>query len=198
MQRRVSDEYVVAIDSTEPEAEGLLGTVELISNNLASRQALTLSKDPGRANAVLGGKAHQIDGVLFQYWLTVTPVSEADDVSAVSASAYIVLPESTQLAEQTAPTEQPAPAAQASVAPAPRRAASVSIPNAGKDALISPLRIAAPATALQCGNRRYGVLQASFMSEAEPCSLLQTDARTDSIVFFLKHQADHDTRRLPA
>ncbi len=189
MLKRVSDEYVVAVDAAEPQAESLRGTVELISNNLASRQALTVSTDPARANAVLGGKAHQIDGVLFQYWLTVTPKSDADDVSAVSASAYIVLPEATQLAEQ------PAVADVAPAAAPPERPASISIPNAGNDALISPLRIVAPTSAIQCGSQRFSVRQASFMS-APSCSLLQADARADSVVFFLAHQVNHGLVRL--
>ncbi|MDH3265794.1 MAG: hypothetical protein OEM25_02405, partial [Gammaproteobacteria bacterium] len=106
MQKRVSDEYVVAADLREPTAEGLRGTVELISNNLANRQALVLSSDETRTNAVLSGKAHQIDGVLYQYWLTVTPQNEDDDVTALSASAYIVLPE-TQLADRPGPKAGP-------------------------------------------------------------------------------------------
>ena len=191
MLRRVSDEYVVALDTSDPATDGLQGTVELISNNLANRQALTLSNDPQRANAVLGGKAHQIDGVLFQYWLTVTPKGETDDVSPVSASAYIVLPEATRVVETPPAAAEPAP-----VAAAPRRPASISIPNAGKDALISSLRIASPTSAIQCGDQRYGVLQASFMSASEPCSLLQTDARADAIVFFLEHQVNHGLVRL--
>ena len=90
--KRVEHDYVVSIDLIEPPASGLEGTVELISNNLANRQALTLSADASAANAVLSGKAHQIDGVLHQYWVTVTPTGETDDVAALSASAYIVLP----------------------------------------------------------------------------------------------------------
>ena len=67
-------------------ASGLEGTVELISNNLANRQALTLSTEAEATNAVLGGKAHRIDGVLHQYWVTITPGGDADDVAALIAN----------------------------------------------------------------------------------------------------------------
>jgi len=190
MQKRVSDEYVVATDLREPVEPGLRGTVELISNNLANRQALTLSNDETRTNAVLSGKAHQIDGVLYQYWLTVTPQSEDDDITALSASAYLVLPD-TQLAAK--PDPRPAPTAVETIAVTP---ASVSIPNAGKEALISPLRLSSPTTLSDCLNSGIAIRDASYMTGVRSCSLLQTEARTDSIVFFLEHQANHGLVRL--
>ncbi|NNF41232.1 MAG: hypothetical protein HKN64_07615, partial [Woeseiaceae bacterium] len=190
LQRRVADDYVVATDVREPTAEGLHGTVELISNNLASRQALTLSSDVSRANAVLSGKAHQIDGVLFQYWLTVTPRNEDEDIAALSASAYVILPE----APTASMAKAPVPTARESrQAPAP---ASISIPNAGKDALIGPLRLAAPASADECRDGGFTVREASYLARSPRCSLLQTEARTDSIMFFLEHQANHGLVRL--
>lgn len=197
MQKRVSDEYVVSTDVNEPAASALRGTVELISNNLANRQALTLSADAEKANAVLSGKAHQIDGVLFQYWLTVTPRSETDDVTAVSASAYIVLPAAERFAEPAAEPEPADVQTAASIAdPVPARPAMISIPNAGKDALITPLRIAAPTSPSDCSSGGVRVREASYMARGRPCSLLQTDAKADSVVFFLEHQPSHGLVRL--
>lgn len=190
MQRRVSDEYVVATDLREPTADGLEGTVELISNNLANRQALVLSNDETRTNAVLSGKAHQIDGVLHQYWLTVTPQSDGDDVTALSASAYIVLPE-TQLVAKSDP--RPDSTAIETVAVRP---AAISIPNAGKDSLISPLQLSSPTSFADCQNGGVAIREATYMTGVRPCSLLQTKARADSIVFFLEHQARHGLVRL--
>jgi len=187
MQKRVTDEYVVATEKSEPLARGLQGTVELISNNLASRQALTLSTDPSRTNAVLSGKAHRIDGVLFQYWLTVTPKSETDDVAALSASAYIVLPDALPL---ETPAEQPA------VTNVATRPVSISIPNAGKDSLISALRIEAPTSFADCTGGGVAIREATYMAGTRPCSLLQAEARVDSIVFFLAHQNNHGLVRL--
>ena len=177
LKKRVRDEYVVSVDLVEPPAPGLEGTVQLISNNLANRQALTLSADSSATNAVLSGKAHPIDGALHQYWVTVTPSRDTDEIAALSASAYVVLPD--------APREKPAPVvvAQTNMAVPPRPAPPpVSIPNAGKDALITPLSIAPPAARAECGRHA--------------CSLLQTEARVDSIVFFLEHQANHGLVRL--
>ena len=108
LKKRVEDDYVVSVDLVEPPASGLEGTVELISNNLANRQALTLSTDEDATNAVLSGKAHRIDGVLHQYWVTVTPSRDSEDIAALSASAYVVLPESQEL-----PTDSPVVAVRA-------------------------------------------------------------------------------------
>jgi hypothetical protein len=190
MQRRVSDEYVVATSLREPVADALQGTVELISNNLANRQVLTLSSDEARTNAVLSGKAHQIDDVLYQYWLTVTPQSEEDDVAALSASAYIILPDA-PVAAKTSPTGDRTDAQAVAASPA-----FVSIPNAGKDSLISPLQLSAPTSFSDCRDTGIAVREATYLTDARPCSLLQTRARVDSIVFFLEHQANHGLVRL--
>ena len=66
LKKRVEDDYVVSVDLVEPPAAGLEGTVELISNNLANRQALTLSTEAAATNSILSGKAHRIDGVLHE------------------------------------------------------------------------------------------------------------------------------------
>jgi hypothetical protein len=182
LQRRVENDYIVAVDLVEPVAGGLEGTVELISNNLAHREALTLSVDADATNAILSGKAHQINGVLHQYWVTITPRGDADDVAALSASAYIVLPDTVGGAAQgtaahTAPVRPPATVAVQRPTRPP-----VSIPNAGKDAFIGPLSIAAPRSFNECGTG--------------PCSVLETQAHVDSILFFLQHQANHGLVRL--
>ncbi len=190
MQKRVSDEYVVATDLREPTAKGLEGTVELISNNLAGRHALTLSSDETRTNAVLSGKAHQIDGVLFQYWLTITPQDVEDDVAALGASAYVILPDTAVVASRE-PVLDKAPAAPVKATRSP-----ISIPNAGKDALISPLELASPASFADCKDGSVAIREAGYMSEVRPCSLLVTEAQADSIIFFLEHQVNHGLVRL--
>ena len=180
LKKRVEDDYVVSVDLVEPPSSGLEGTVELISNNLANRQALTLSTDDTATNAILSGKAHPIDGVLHQYWVTITPSTDTDEIAALSASAYVVLPEAASVARKDPPKETPlvGPIAGRQERPRP----PVSIPNAGKDALISPLTIARPASYSDCG--------------LGSCSMLETRARVDSIVFFLEHQANHGLVRL--
>ncbi len=178
LKKRVEDDYVVSVDLIEAPASGLEGTVELISNNLANRQALTLSTEEDATNAILSGKAHRIDGLLHQYWVTVTPSRESDEIAALSASAYVVLPASTE------PSYRPvaAPPVVAVAATRPKIPPPVSIPNAGKNPLISELQITAPLSRSDCG--------------MHSCSILQTQARVDSIVFFLEHQANHGLVRL--
>ena len=190
MQKRVADDYVVAADLREPESPALKGTVELISNNLAGRDALTLSKDESKANAVLSGKAHRIDGALYQYWLTVTPQSADDDVAALSASAYVVLPEVTPA--NSPPRHVPA----GDDTTPPVVPALVSVPNAGNNALIAPLRLAPPSSFSECRDGSVAIREASYMTSIRPCSLLKTEARADSIVFFLQHQSNHGLVRL--
>lgn len=178
LKKRVEDDYVVSVDLIEAPANGLEGTVELISNNLSNRQALTLSTEEAATNAVLSGKAHQIDGVLHQYWVTVTPSRETEEIAALSASAYVVLPESMERpARRSASPAVVARAEAKPVIPPP-----ISIPNAGNDSLISTLQITAPLSRSDCG--------------MHSCSILQTQARVDSIVFFLEHQANHGLVRL--
>ena len=179
LKKRVEDDYVVSVDLVEPPASGLEGTVELISNNLANRQALTLSTDEAYSNALLSGKAHPIDGMLHQYWVTITPSGSDDDVAALSASAYIVLPAN----EARPPVAVPPAVKPVSTAVRTNRPTPpVSIPNAGKDAMIGPLAIVSPPALVDCGFRS--------------CSMLETRARVDAIVFFLEHQANHGLVRL--
>lgn len=194
MQKRVSDDYVVAKDLRESTSPGLGGTVELVSNNLASRQALTLSDDTSKSNAILGGKAHQIDGALYQYWLTVTPRSEGDGVSALGASAYIVLPDAALA--QTPPVRELDPVDSQNRSQPAQSPALVSIPNAGKSPLISPLQLAAPDSYSDCKDGSVLTREAGYMSGVRPCSLLLAKAQADSIVFFLQHQANHGLVRL--
>ena len=178
LKKRVADDYIVSIDLVDPPANGLEGTVELITNNLANRQALTVSSEADATNAILSGKAHKIDGVLHQYWVTVTPNSEAEEIAALSASAYLVLPNAATMPGQQTGTQT----AVAVAATRPKISSTVSIPNAGKDALISSLRVSAPRSRSDCGTHS--------------CSILQTEARADSIVFFLVHQANFGLVRL--
>jgi len=178
LKKRVEDDYVVSVDLVEAPAHGLEGTVELISNNLANRQALTLSTEESATNAILSGKAHRIDGLLHQYWVTVTPSRETEEIAALSASAYVVLPESAEPPVQQATR----PPVVTIAATSSKAAPPIMIPNAGMTPMISALQITAPLSRSDCG--------------LQSCSMLQTQARVDSIVFFLEHQANHGLVRL--
>ena len=178
LQQQLEEDYVVSPDATTTTPE-LGGTLELISNNLASRQALQLAVEPEDANAILAGKAHRIDGNLYQYWLTITPQQGAEQLAALSASAYIVLPNVSpgpvvQTPAEVAHTTQTAGSRQ-------NPPAAVSIPNAGGSGLIGALRITSPANTAEC---------------KWPCSILRADANSDAIVFVLEHQANYGLVRL--
>ena len=67
--------------------------VELVSNNLAQYSSLQFSSSNESANSVIEGKAHRIDDDLYQYWITVQPTNPGADIQALSASAYVRLPE---------------------------------------------------------------------------------------------------------
>ena len=151
LKQQTNEEYVVAMSKNASSSGVLDGTVELIGNNLAHRQALILTGDVKKSNAILSGKAHQIDDALYQYWLTVSPDSDSDDLATLGVSAYIVLP------------------------------GALSIANSSGDGLIGPLQISAPISGAECWR---------------PCSMLQTRANADAIVFFLEHQANHGLVRL--
>lgn len=168
------DDYVVTATPAPAQGDDLSGAVQLVSNNLANREALQLTNDSSKVNSELSGRAHLIDGELYQYWVTLTPRSADSELTTLSTSAYIELP-------WQANVEATEPAAVAEAKPqtpdsAPAMPATVSIPNAGKDALLSPLRI------VDGSGAGY--------------SLLQSTSRTDAIVFLLAHQANHGLVRL--
>ena len=188
LKKRVAEDYVVASRLIEPDAPQLRGTVELISNNLANRQALTFSHDTDKANASLSGKAHQIDGSLYQYWITVIPEDDKADISALSASAYIVLPPA-----GSAITDTPKVATTAVKPVSPE---TISVVNAGRAALLGPLRIARPESSADCAGNGPEFARASYPGAVPSCSLLQAMANTDAIVFFLQHQANYGLVRL--
>ena len=182
LKQQMEDEYVVAAESNTPVHGDLDRTVELIGNNLANRQALKLTTDALKTNATLSGKAHQISDALYQYWLTVTPNSDTENLAALSVSAYLVIPETRS---KSALVNRPYRNTESDTS-LPKtvryeKPPAISIPNAGKDGLIGPLKIAASRGGAGC---------------LSPCSLLQTRANTDAIVFFLEHQASHGMVRL--
>ena len=164
LKRRVEEEYVVASRLIEPDAPQLRCTVELMSNNLANRQAISFRSDAEKTNASLSGKAHQIDGVLYQYWITVMPEENHPDVSALSASAYIVLPATESPVVET----MPAPP----INDKPVRPATISVVNAGKAALLGPLRITHPESLADCTGSTPQLTRASYLDAARSCSLL--------------------------
>ncbi|MDJ0941501.1 MAG: hypothetical protein QNJ00_17190 [Woeseiaceae bacterium] len=172
--RETSGSYVIDTQAlADDDSSQLNGMLELVGVNVAANAAIDLAGGTEQANAELVGKAHPIDRNLFQYWLTVRPLGD-DDLSAISASAYIRLPTGAGDVVASAPPT-------VAVVPRTVSTASISVPNASGGAFIAPLTLAAG---------RDG-------------SLLRTTARADSIVFFIQHDpllgivrlGDHDCRQ---
>ena len=189
--QRPTGEYVVATDSTKADGD-LDATIELVGNNLANHNSIQLAADTEQANATLRGKAHQIDGPLYQYWLTVTPTGDSD-LATLSSSAYILLP---GVVADNDGASDPRPVVPPATATAPEKPVpikvTVSVPNAGQDAFLGPLSIKRPASRADCGDRSTPAYSPSRVV----CSLLQAEPQSDAIVFFLEHQARHGLVRL--
>jgi len=100
--RQTGGDYIVPAGTPAEPGDEFDTTIELVSNNIASNAAIELTTNTELANAKLAGKAHRIDGSLFQYWLTVTPTGEDSELSSLSVSAYLLRPD----ARFTAPTAE--------------------------------------------------------------------------------------------
>lgn len=88
--RQMQGEYVVHVDD---DVDGpLQGTTELVGNNLAALALVQFTDDPKLANAVLRGKAHEVDEGLNQYWATLAPIDTGSDLPILNASAYVNTP----------------------------------------------------------------------------------------------------------
>ncbi|MGI9223432.1 MAG: hypothetical protein ACR2QX_03075 [Woeseiaceae bacterium] len=199
LHRETSGSYVVAADRDSDTSDNITATAELVGNNLAGQDALELTNDDARINASLSGKAHRIDGALFQYWLTVTPKNPDDELSTLSASAYILMP-GIRLADQGDSATQSPPAAANDPKPLPpeRHAnATISVPNAVDNPFFGPLRIFESNNATSCGAAADSTVQrTTYNGSQQACSLLAASTRRDAIVFVLEHQANYGLVRL--
>jgi hypothetical protein len=199
LHRETSGSYVIAADRDGEASDSISATAELVGNNLARQDALELTNDDGLVNASLSGKAHRIDGALFQYWLTVTPTNPDDELSTLSASAYILMP-GMRLADAGGNATQMPPIAgnqQEPLQHTPRVSASISVPNADDDPLLGPLRIFDSNSAASCGDTASAtVRRTNYNGSQGSCSLLAASTRHDAIVFVLEHQANHGLVRL--
>ena len=176
----MSAEYSVAETSDSTAGLPLEDVVELVSNNLSSYRALQITPDDDRANAVIEGKAHRIDGGLFQYWVTVKPKDATGDVPSLGTSAYIMLP--------------------------PQFVAAVIEPDTHKAIwrsetnLLSSVTVVGVDSGSQCrkttiqDNRR--VYDSPAREGDAQCYALQVIAEQDAVVFFVNQQPNHGLVRL--
>jgi hypothetical protein len=199
LHRETSGSYVIAADQDAEASGSIAATAELVGNNLAGQDALELTNDDERINASLSGKAHRIDGALFQYWLTVTPTNPDDELSTLSASAYILMPGMRLADEGIGDSQSPRVIAdqQKPLLPGRGANASITVPNAGDDPLLGPLRIFEPESTESCGDTANTTIRrTTFNGGQGACSLLAASTRRDAIVFVLEHQANYGLVRL--
>lgn len=140
--------YVVATNQPEAAGDMLAETVQLVGNNLAGYATLAFARTDEPSNAQLSGKAHRIDGDLFQYWLNVTPTETAGELVALSTSAYVSLPD-----RRTAATSTASPPDQ-----------TITVPRKHDDALLGRLRVLPSSGSMPC--RKCSVLSAQARADA--------------------------------
>jgi len=182
--RQTAGEYVVSAANTEASVDPVIGTtgmIELISNNLADYRAVQNSTTAANANAVLAGKAYQIDDELFQYWITITPMDANSDMPTLSSSAYIRVPE-----QYSAAILEP----------------DVRISMAKVDSgFLDTLQIVELRNVRSCAtaNNRYQTsreMSGDYPFADDDCYALEVGSTADAVVFFLNHQLNNGLVRL--
>jgi len=200
LHRETTGSYVVATDQDTETVESIAATAELVGNNLAGQDALELTNDEERVNALLSGKAHRIDGALFQYWLTVTPTDPDDELSTLSTSAYLLMPGYRLADEGGGEVRAPPsvlPESSKPVPPSRTASSSIAISSTDSDPLLGPLRIFETNSKAACGDSvNPEVRRTAYDSSQIACSLLAANTRADAIVFVLEHQANYGLVRL--
>ena len=178
--RQTEAEYVITESGAEAQPDPVNSMVELVSNNLAQYSTLQFTTTDSGANAVIVGKAHRIDADLYQYWVTVHATDPDSELKALSASAYVRLPEQFSIAEEYA--GPPAPVLQ----------------TTGEfltSLKIVELRNRNSCPAARIGNSAAGYARTYGDPEAD-CFALQVQTTDDAVVFFLNHQLNNGLVRL--
>ncbi len=194
LMRQVAGEYVIAAEQgvTEATTTPMAGALELVRNNLSGNPALQITADAAAANARLEGKAHAISGDLHQYWVTLTPTGNAAALPAVSASAYLRLPNTRRPIVASSSTSTPTPMP----IPVSTRPASQIPARYGSSGLIAPLSILEPRRQRSCfrygsSRRKQPLVTADHSVARGECFLLQTRTVGDASVFLLNFQVIH-------
>lgn len=179
LMRQTEAEYVITRSVEAAEDEPPTNMVELVSNNLAKYSTLQFSSGIASANSVIEGKAHRIDDDLYQYWITVQPKDSDTGLQALSASAYIRLPEQFAIAKPYA---------------------GARYPDMHRDrAFLASLKIVELPERRAClaGSFRGDTNRTRYPHEVYgDCFALALDSSDDAIVFFLNHQLNNGLVRL--
>ena len=172
---QTAGEYVIAGKNFNGDVDLTTALVELVSNNLAGVRALRFTA--GDANAVIDGKAHRIDDDLFQYWVTITPADSESPMTALSADAYVQIPD---------------PYKAATLVPE----VTFEIPGRS-NGFISSFGVVRMTSSQSCASDSHWYSGASnSRNRGGDCFALQLEARDDAVVFFLNHQLNYGLVRL--
>ena len=178
--RQTDAEYVITESGASAQPDPVSSMVELVSNNLAQYTTLQFSTTDESANSVIEGKAHRIDEDLYQYWITVHAKDPDADLQALSASAYVRLPEQFAIAKIV--VAPPAPDLHN---------------NAG---LLTSLQIVELRNPRECAaisiNSRIRGYRQPYGGDTGDCFALQVQSTDDAVVFFLNHQLNNGLVRL--
>jgi hypothetical protein len=179
--RQTAGEYVVSTPEQQTEDAAEAAMLELVRNNLADFRAAQYASNADLANAVINGKAHQVDDELYQYWVTITPDDANSELTAISASAYI------RVADKYAV---------AAMIP------SVNVSMGKSDvSFLSTLRVVEMRDTRSClattesrGNSQ--VFDSGYATSAVDCYALEIASSSNSVLFFLNHQLNNGLVRL--
>lgn len=178
--RQTEAEYVIAGSSVDAGAGAINDVVELVSNNLAQYSSLQFASADDSANSTISGKAHRIDDDLYQYWVTVQPKDSDSALQALSASAYVRLPDKYAAAEVLA-------------------GGSSDPVLHGEPGFLASLRIVELRESSECSawnvSRASQSYRRSYL-ENDSCFALAVRSSKDAVVFFLHHQLNNGLVRL--
>ncbi|MDX1404160.1 MAG: hypothetical protein R3192_06470 [Woeseiaceae bacterium] len=177
--RQTEAEYVIAGSLASEGGEPPQRVVELVGNNLARYSTLQFAASDEAANAIITGKAHRIDDDLYQYWITVQPKDANSEIHALSASAYLRIPEKYASAELITGPQEPA------LHSSPGFLGSLRVVELRQSAECSASN---SSNARQYYGRRYG--------GNDECFALAVRSSDDAVVFFLHHQLNNGLVRL--
>lgn len=172
---QTAGEYIVAGNQINGDVDATTALIELVSNNLAGVSALQFAA--GESNAVIEGKAHRIDDDLFQYWVTITPTDSTSEMTALSADAYVQIPDRYKAATLV-------------------RAERVELPRS-TGRFLSSFGVVRMIEQRACTSERtYFSDTSNIRGQGGDCFALQLRAEDDAVVFFLTHQLNYGLVRL--
>lgn len=177
--RQTDAEYVIAGSANAAASDPVDSMVELVGNNLAQYGSLQFAASGESANSTIAGKAHRIDDDLYQYWVTVQPKDAGSELKALTASAYVRLPDQFVMAEVVA--------------------GSARVALRSEPGFLASLKVVQLDESAVCRNRR--VDGASRLNrypyfELGECYALAVRSTDDAVVFFLHHQLSNGLVRL--